>query len=103
MQFYTSVDRHMNNILYRGYNENGVAVQTKYRFSPTLYEPSKDDTGWRSLGGQMVRPRTFDSMSKARKHIEQWRDVIPIFGNERYISQFIQDKFPDEIKLIHHG
>ena len=99
MQFYTSVDRHMNNILYRGYNENGVAVQTKYRFSPTLYEPSKDDTGWRSLGGQMVRPRTFDSMSKARKHIEQWRDVIPIFGNERYISQFIQDKFPDEIKF----
>ena len=101
MQFYTSVDRYGSNILYRGYNENGVAVKTKYKFSPTLYVPSSENQGWSTLGGQSVAPIKFDTMREAKEYVEMYRDVtnFQIFGNERYISQFIQDKFPDEIKF----
>jgi hypothetical protein len=39
MAFYTSVNRYGNSILYRGYNDNGVAVNDRIKFKPKLYAP----------------------------------------------------------------
>lgn len=63
--FYTSVVRFGNNILFRGYGQNGKRIQTKVPFKPTLYVQSdKKQSGWKSIDGTNVEPMTFDSMKE---------------------------------------
>ena len=42
--FYTSVNRYGNSILYRGYNDKGVAVNERIKFEPTFYLKSNKPT-----------------------------------------------------------
>jgi hypothetical protein len=61
MSFYTSVQRSKNQILYRGYNDSGAAIQDKIYFTPTLYKKvGKDEpkTGWIGGDGVQVTPIT---------------------------------------------
>lgn len=100
-RFYTSVDRHMNDILYIGY-EDGSRVKKKYRFQPTLFcQSSEKQTRWTSFDGYNVEPIKFDCMSEARKFMQQYKDVdgFKVFGNTNYVAQFIAEKFPNEIKF----
>ena len=98
MNFYTSVNRFGNNILYRGF-ENGERVARKEFFQPTLFLPSKNKTGWMTPDGLMVEPKLMDSMKAARDLYDRYRDVdgIDVYGTDNYVTQFIADKFPDEI------
>ena len=59
MSFYTSVNRHMNQILYRGYNDSGAPIQSKVKFQPTLYIKSNDESPLRALDGTPVSPVKF--------------------------------------------
>ena len=97
--FYTSVNRYGNSILYRGYNESGVAVSHKYKFSPTLFIPSKDPSEWTSFDGTDITPMNFDTMREAKEFLEQYKDMdnLKLYGTTNYIHQFITDKFPGEI------
>ena len=97
--FYTSVNRYGNSILYRGYNESGVAVSHKYKFSPTLFIPSKDPSEWTSFDGTDITPMNFDTMREAKEFLEQYKDMdnLKLYGTTNYIHQFITDKFPSEV------
>lgn len=98
--FYTCVERKMNNILYRGYDEDGLKVYSSYRFKPTLYVESKDKNAkWKSLQGVALEPIRFDSMSESREFIKSYEGVntFKIFGNEKHIPAFIQSQFPGKI------
>ncbi len=102
--FYTSVERFGNKILWRGY-ENGRAFSRKVDFSPTLFVASKDsskNTGYRTLiGDQPLIPMKRDSMKEAKEFVEQYKDThgMQICGNTNYVSQFIQEKYPDDIQF----
>ena len=64
MEFYTSVARYGNNLLYRGVKD-GLRVKTKIPFKPTLYVPSnKNETRWTGLDGTNVEPITFGNMKE---------------------------------------
>lgn len=100
MSFYTSVDTYMNRIVYRGYNDHGKPIMHKYEFSPTLFEPSKTETGWRGIHGENVAPRVFDSPSAMRdwlKAKEELSNPTPWYGMDRVVTQFITEKFPGEV------
>ena len=102
MSFYTSVNRYGNQILYCGYNDNGVRVEKKIKFSPTLFIPSKNkNTEWMALDGTPVEPMGFASMKDARNFIDQYKDIdqFKVYGNTNYIHQCITDMFPNEIKF----
>jgi DNA polymerase elongation subunit (family B) len=103
MSFYTNVGRYGNQILYRGYTDNGTPISHKYKFSPTLFVPNNGnkETGWSTMEGQSVAPMQFDSMGEARDFMQQYEDVIgfKFWGNTNYIHQFITDKFPGDIKF----
>lgn len=101
MAFYTSVNRYGNSILYRGYSDNGSAVQHKYKFRPTLYSLSQNDTGYKAFGGGNVQPKEFPSMRDAKEYVELYSGVEGkrIYGTTNYIHQFITDKFPDDIQF----
>lgn len=100
--FYTSVDILNNRLVYRGYNENGKPVQHRYEFAPTLFEPSQTATGWKTLYGGNVKPKTFSSPREMREWIKNKSELAnpqPWYGMDRAVFQFITEKFPDEIQF----
>lgn len=102
-EFYTSVDRYGNNILYRGYDLEGNFIAKRVPFKPVLYFPEKSGeskrSGWKTLFGKPVRPHRFDSMRDMKQFLDMYEGVenLEVYGNERHIFAFIQSKFPGEI------
>lgn len=98
MNFYTSVNRYGNNILYRGM-EDGQRVARKIFFQPTLFLPSKTKTGWISPDGLALEPKLMDSMKHARELYNRYEDVqgLDVYGTDNYITQYITEQFPDDI------
>jgi DNA polymerase elongation subunit (family B) len=101
MNFYTNVGRYGNMLLYRGI-ENGNRVSRKVKYKPTLYVATSKPTDWKALDGTPVAPVTqFESMRDAKDWISLNKDVSgrKIYGNNRYISTFINEKFPGNIEF----
>lgn len=98
--FYTSVERFANNLLYRGYDDDGKKVTHRIKYKPTLYLKSKKEkTTWKSLDGIPVEPLQFSSMSELKQFKKTYEGVpeFKLYGNERHIPAFIQGQFPSEI------
>jgi len=99
--FYTNVERYGNSILWRGY-ENGKAFARKVKYQPTMYLPTRHETEYKSLlGNKPVAPKQFNDMSEVKNFLEQYKDVsgFDIYGNSNFITQFIQEKYPNDIKF----
>ena len=98
MQFYTTVERFGNNLLYRGY-DGTERVSKKIPFRPTLFVRGKRE-GWTNLNGQPVEPLEFDSMREATDFTKRYENVdnFEVYGMNNYIVQFIAQRFPNEIK-----
>ena len=101
MSFYTSVVRYGNNMLYRGYDDNGKKVIRKDFFGPKFYIPTKKDTGWRGLDGLSIGSVSFNSMRESKSWIEQYKGVsgFKVYGTSNYLHQYITSKYPREIKF----
>lgn len=99
MKFYTNVTKYGNDILYRGY-ENGKRIEEKIHYKPTLYEYNRNGE-YRTLHGVPVSPTLHGSMSKARKSIQESQDIsnVQIYGQTNFVTQFISDRFPYEIRF----
>ena len=99
LEFYTNVARFGNSILYRGY-KNGHRYQDKVRFGPTLYQKDHNGTAY-ALDGTHVSPKQFDRMGDVKIHEQQYGsiDSKELYGNKNYVVQYIQEKFPDNIKF----
>lgn len=100
MIFYTCVNRYGNSLLYRGYDD-GARFARKVQFQPTLYTSSNKETGYTTIDGTNVAPRNFASMKEAKDYVETYKDVenFKIYGNTNYISQFLYEKYPNEISF----
>ena len=100
MNYYTSVGRYGNDILYRGF-EDGERVAKKIKFMPTLFIPTHTNTQWKTLTGMSVMPKSFDTMRDAGDFIKQYDGVdnFNIYGTTNYVNQFITENFPNEIKF----
>jgi DNA polymerase elongation subunit (family B) len=97
--FYTNVTRYGNNILWRGY-ENGVAFSRKVKYQPTLFTRTKDETPWSSFVENMpIQPKKFETMGDTKDFIEKYKGVdgFGVYGNSNYVTQFIQEKYPNNI------
>ena len=99
MSFYTNVTKLGNSILYRGYNDSGAAIMHKYKFQPTFYAPTREKTEWKGLDGTPVMPLEFEDMKSGKDFFDRMKNTLgtKIYGNERFVQQFITNKFPDEI------
>lgn len=111
MEYYTSVCRYGNNILYRGYSD-GRAVKKKIPYKPTLYVSNgrNSNSPWKSISGKPLQAMPFDGMKEASEFIAQYKDVknIEVHGMNNFVSQFINEKFnniidfnADEIKIAY--
>ena len=96
MDFYTNVQAYGSYILYRGVMD-GKRVKQRIEYEPSLYLPSKKQTQYKSLSGQPLEPKRFDTMRDARDFFKKY-DGIPgapkIYGNTRFEYAFIADQHP---------
>ena len=101
MRFYTNVHQRFNEILVRGY-ENGKHFTLREEFNPTFYVPSKKDSKYKTLENKSVEPVKPGNIAECKEFIEKYSGVegFDIYGNDRYICQYISEKYPeDEIKF----
>ncbi len=96
MKYYTNISVQGNNILYRGVN-NGRRVNKKIEYSPTLFLPTNKNTPWKTLFGESLESKKFETIRDARDFIKCYEGVenFKIYGNDRYEYAFIADN--------HHG
>jgi len=90
-----------NQFLVRGY-DNGKHVMFKEEYSPTLFVPSKKKTKYKTLDGEYVESISPGSVRDCREFYKKYEGVdgFKIYGNDRYVCQYISDKYPeDEIKF----
>ncbi|QJT70157.1 DNA polymerase [Synechococcus phage SynMITS9220M01] len=90
-----------NQFLVRGV-EDGRRFETRDEFFPTLFVKSKKKTKYKTLTGDSVdeiRPGTVRDCREFYKKYDEV-DGFEIYGNDRYIYQYISEKYPeDEIKF----
>ena len=99
-EFYTSVSRYGNKLLYRGY-DNGKRVHRKVNYAPTFYVSTNSPTEWKSLDGNSVAPVKMDSMRDAKDWIEQNKGVVGrhIYGNDKHVATYLNEVFPGTISF----
>ncbi len=101
LAFYTSVNRFANQILYRGYTDNGTQITQKHKFEPSLYFPAHEKTVFKSFYGENLQRKKFPSMSATRQKIEERTGIenARTYGTKNYLHQFITEKFPNDISF----
>jgi DNA polymerase elongation subunit (family B) len=101
MKFYTNVQLIGNQFLVRGV-ENGKRYEHRDEFFPTLFVKSKKESKYKTLSGERVEPVRPGTVRDCREFYKKYDEVdgFPIYGNDRYIYQYISEKYPeDEIKF----
>jgi DNA polymerase elongation subunit (family B) len=101
MRFYTNVQLIGNQFLVRGV-DNGKRFETRDEFFPTLFVKTKKDSKYRTLSGEAVEPINPGTVKDCREFYKKYDEIdgFEIYGNDRYIYQYISEKYPeDEIKF----
>jgi len=101
LRFYTNVQLIGDKFLVRAY-ENGQKLMFKEEYSPTLFVKSNVKTEYKTLEGEYVEPIQPGSVRECRDFIKKYDEIenFKVYGNERYIFQYISDKYPEnEIKF----
>ena len=101
MRFYTNVQMVGDKFLVRGY-EDGESFMIKDEFTPTLFVKSNRETEHKTLTGESVEPIKPGTVRDCREFYKKYEGVdgFKIYGNDRYVSQYISEKYPeDEIKF----
>jgi DNA polymerase elongation subunit (family B) len=101
MDFYTSIDRYGSTLLYRGYS-GGQRVKKRIPFKPTMYVNARNkNSEWKTLEGRSVEPLQFETMREATEFSKRYQHVdnFKVYGQNNFISQFIAEKFPRDIKF----
>ena len=98
MRFYTNVQLVGNQFLVRGY-DNGEHFAHREEYMPTLFVDSKNKKSkYKTLDGRTVEPVQPGYVKDCREFFSKYDGVegFNIYGNERYIYQYISDKYPQE-------
>jgi len=101
LRFYTNVQLIGNQFLVRGV-ENGKRFETRDEFFPTLFVKTKKESKYKTLSGESVETVQPGTVRDCREFYNKYENVdgFEIYGNDRYIYQYISQKYPeDEIKF----
>jgi DNA polymerase elongation subunit (family B) len=93
-KYYTNIAISNNSILFRGV-ENGKRVQERIAYKPTLYLPTRKNTNYKTLFGQNLETKNFESIQECRNFVKTYDEVqqFKIYGMSRFEYAFIADNF----------
>lgn len=97
-RYYTNVLNFGDDILFRGI-ENGRRINKKIKYKPSLFLPTNKNTPWKTLNGEPLEQKKFDTIKDAKEFVKKYAEVsnFKIYGNTSYNYAFIADVFPGEI------
>jgi len=97
MNFYTNVIQWGNNLLVREI-KNGIRINSRVRYSPTLYAPVKKQTPYKNLNGGYVTDLTFSTMKEAKEWVDFMKDQPHlVYGNTQYPYTYISDTHKGQV------
>ena len=94
MKFYTSIQQY-NNVILERYIEDGVHKQREVPYQPTLFVPTVKQSPFKTITGEVVEPRGFNSIKEARDFI-QARDKVsnePVYGMQQFAYAYINEEY----------
>jgi DNA polymerase elongation subunit (family B) len=103
LHFYTNCFQYNNQIYYTGY-DGKERVKRKVKYEPYVFlprqSPGVDDEDFRTLEGNLVKRRTFSSISEANKFVREHKDIsnFHIYGNTNFLYTWINDTFPGQME-----
>jgi DNA polymerase elongation subunit (family B) len=103
-KFYTNVSLFKNEVFLRGY-EDGRRIQHSIPYQPYIFEPNKVykernvDTPYRTLKGEPVYKREFDSIFDARDYIKRYKEITnkTLYGLTNFTYTFIRDHYAGDV------
>ena len=100
MKYYTNVVLVGNEILSRGF-DNGEHFKNREPFYPTLFVSSKKKTKYKTLEGTYVDEIKPGTIKETREFISKYENIdnFTLYGNTRYINQYISETYPGEVKF----
>jgi DNA polymerase elongation subunit (family B) len=80
--------------------ENGRRVEYKKEYQPKLYIKSNTKTEFKTLEGEYLKEIQPGNARECKKFISKYEDVdnFKVYGNERFLYQFISDEFSNDIE-----
>lgn len=94
MSFYTSFDLIGENLFLRYVADDGTKQMQKIPVKPRLFTPSTTPTEYKSLYGDYIAPKDFESVREAKGFIDQYRNTnYRIWGMNRFEYPLINDLF----------
>jgi len=97
MKFYTNVVLVGNEILSRGF-DGGEHFKNRETFYPTLYVSTNKKTKFKTLEGNYVDEIKPGTIRETREFIDKYQNIdnFNLYGNTRYVNQYISDNYPEE-------
>jgi DNA polymerase elongation subunit (family B) len=95
-KFYTAVAQYGNNILCKEIVDGKSRIR-KIPYQPSLYFRTKEETKFKTMEGEPLKQRKFNSINDAKEYVKTYKDVEnnEFFGNTNWIYQFICDEYPE--------
>ena len=94
MKFYTSIQQY-NNVILERYIEDGVHKQREVPYQPTLFVPTVKQSPYKTITGDRVEPRGFNSIKEARDFIQAREKVSndPVYGMQQFAYAYINEEY----------
>jgi DNA polymerase elongation subunit (family B) len=98
LDFYTNVSLQGGRICAIGY-EDGIRVQRQLPYEPYLFLPTTKPTKYKSIHGQPLEKRQFNTVTEVKQFIKTFDEVngFSYFGIDRWVYQYIHDNFDETI------
>ena len=73
-------------------------MNTRVKYSPTLYAPVLKQTSYKTLDGKYVTPIKHETMKDAKEWVEQYKDQPHmVYGNTLYAYSYLSEEYPDRV------
>jgi DNA polymerase elongation subunit (family B) len=98
MNFYTNVLQYGNSILVREVKD-GERTTRRVKYEPTLFDlvKTREETGYKTLDGRSVVPKTHNSIKEAKQWVADRENQDIIYGNTQYPYCWIADEYPKQV------
>jgi DNA polymerase elongation subunit (family B) len=95
MKFYTNIVQN-NNVILERYIEDGVQKQREVPYMPTLFVSTVKQTPFKTIKGENVEPKMFNSIREARNYIQEHNNISnkPIYGMQQFAYAYINEEYP---------
>ena len=95
MIFYTNVYLQNKSLYCRGYRD-GKQFSGVVPYKPTIYKPTNKNTKHKTENGQSLEEIRCSSIKHAQREV--YNSQVKLYGNKKFVYQFINKAFPTDIK-----